>query len=101
MTEAIGKGRVIPRVVGEVVRREIAGETILVPVRGRAADMRRMYALNPTAAFVWGRCDGARTVDAILAEMLERFAVEPDAARADLAAFLAAAIAEGLLEGVG
>jgi hypothetical protein len=101
MAPGKGAGSTSPKVVGEVVRREIAGETILVPVRGRAADMRRMYSLNPTAAFVWERCDGARTVDAILAELLGAFAVEPAVARADLAEFLAAAVAEGLLEDAG
>lgn len=86
------------RVRGEVVRREIAGETILVPVRGRAADMRRMYSLNPTAAFLWGRIDGRRTCEEILGELLASFAADPAVARADAEAFLAEALAEGLLE---
>jgi hypothetical protein len=88
----------ILRVVGEVVHRQIAGETILVPVRGRAADMRRMYSLNPTAAFVWGRVDGTRSLEAIVDEMLRSFAGNPETVRADVDAFVATAVAEGLLE---
>jgi methyltransferase-like protein len=98
MGEAMGSRLPALRVVGEVVRREIAGETILVPLRGRAADMRRMYSLNPTAAFAWERIDGTRGIDAILEEVLEAFAVDPGTARADLEAFVATALAEGLLE---
>ena len=88
----------ILRVAGEIVRREIAGETILVPVRGQAADMRRMYSLNPTAAFVWTRIDGTRSLAAILDELLGTFAGDPAIARADVETFVATAVAEGLLE---
>jgi hypothetical protein len=99
MTDADAGGRTkVLRVVGEVVRREIAGETILVPIRGRAADMRRMYSLNPTAAFVWERLDGRRTLGEIVGELLAVFAADPAAAQADVEAFVATALAEGLLE---
>lgn len=88
----------ILQVAGEIVHREIAGETILVPVRGRAADMRRMYSLNPTAAFVWGRVDGRRSLEAIVDELLRSFDGDPATVRADVDAFVATAVAEGLLE---
>jgi len=96
-TDAAGRARTL-RVAGEVVRREIAGETILVPIRGSAADMRRMYSLNPTAAFVWERIDGRRTLGEIVDELLAAFAGEPAAAQADVEAFVATALGEGLLE---
>jgi hypothetical protein len=86
------------RPAGEIVRREIAGETILVPVRGRTADMRRIFSLNPTAAFLWDRIDGSRSVAGLLAELSAEFDVSPEAARADLEVFLARAVEEGLLE---
>jgi len=86
------------RPAGEIVRREIAGETILVPVRGRTADMRRIFSLNPTAAFLWERLDGTRRVSDLLADLLEAFDVSPGDARADLEAFLDRAVEEGLLE---
>ena len=95
--DAGGRAKVL-RVVGEVVRREIAGETILVPIRGRAADMRRMYSLNPSAAFVWERLDGRRTLGDIVEELLAAFAADPAAAQADVESFVATALAEGLLE---
>lgn len=91
----------ILRPAGEIVRREIAGETILVPVRGRTADMRRIFSLNPTAAFVWERLDGRRRVADLLAELEEAFDTPPEGARADVEAFLARALAEGLLEEAG
>ena len=46
----------------EVISRKIAGETILVPVRGRLADMRRIFTLNPVAEYIWHRIDGKNTI---------------------------------------
>lgn len=86
------------RPAGEIVRRVIAGETILVPVRGRTADMRRIFSLNPTAAFLWERLDGTRRVADLEEELLAAYDAPPAEARADVAAFLARALGEGLLE---
>lgn len=94
-------GATVLRVAGEVVCRRIAGETVLVPVRGSAADLRRMYTLSETAAFAWGRFDGARSVARVLEELLEEFDADPAAARADLDEFVALALEEGLLEVAG
>lgn len=93
-----GPGTEAPRPRCGIVRREIAGETILVPVLGNAADMQRIYSLNPTAAFVWGLLDGARSTDEILEEVVAAFAVEREEARADLQRLLAVAREERLID---
>jgi hypothetical protein len=85
---------------GESVRRQIAGETILVPIRGRTADMQSIFALNPTAAFIMERVDGCRTVGEILEETLGAFEVDRALALEHLEAFLACARANGLVEEV-
>lgn len=85
---------------GESVRREIAGETILVPIRGRTADMQSIFAFNPTAAFIWDRIDGRRTVGELLAETLSAFEVDPELALEHLESFLAQAQANDLVEEV-
>ena len=59
--------------------------------------MRRMYSLNPSAAFVWERFDGRRSLGEIVEELLAAFAADPAAAQADVEAFVATALAEGLL----
>jgi len=85
---------------GEVVRREIAGETILVPIRGRTADMQSLFALNPTAAFIWERIDGTRSGGQILEETLAAFEVGREEASEHLESFLAQALTQGLVEEV-
>ncbi len=80
-----------------VVRREIAGETILVPIKGTLASLQQIFVLNPVAAFIWERLDGRTELGAIFAGIVERFEVAPEEARADLEEFLAALEKAGLI----
>lgn len=66
----------------EVVKRRVAGETILVPIRNRLADMRNIYVLHGIGEFIWDRLDN--DPESICNEITENFEVERDEARRDL-----------------
>ncbi len=46
----------------EIVSREIAGETILVPIKGKLADMQRIFALENVSEYIWQQLDGEKKV---------------------------------------
>jgi hypothetical protein len=83
---------------GEIVAREIAGETILVPVRNRVGDLDSIFTLNEVGAFVWGligaRASGSHIAGAIATE----FDVSPAEAERDALEFIASLEAAGLVE---
>lgn len=85
----------------ELVSRSIAGETLVVPVSGRLADLQRIFALEGTATFIWERLDGERSLGRIRDELLNRFAVARAEAERDLGAFIAELIAAGLIARTG
>ena len=66
-----------------VVGRRIGEEYVLVPLAGRGADLDRVLNLSRVAAFIWEQLDGARTGDAIVEAVVERFDVERAPAEAD------------------
>ena len=66
-----------------MVGRRIGDEYVLVPLAGRGADLDSILNLNRVAAFVWEQLDGARTGDAIVEAVVERFDVERARAEAD------------------
>jgi len=72
----------------DVVSREIAEETILVPVRGRLADMQKIFSLNPTAEFVWKNLDGKKKLVDILNALIDRFDVAKDEGEKDISDFV-------------
>jgi coenzyme PQQ biosynthesis protein PqqD len=64
---------------------------LLYPERG--------LVLNPTAADVLQRCDGERTVGAIVAELAERYGQAPPAVEREVMAFLQTMADRGLVQG--
>ncbi len=83
---------------GEIVAREIAGETLLVPVRGNLADMQRIFSLDPVGDFIWKQLDGEKDLEALLASITDNFEIERDVACADLLEFVQQLKAAGLIE---
>ena len=68
--------------------RQIAGETILVPISGDIADMQKLYALNDVGALVWSNLNGQRSLQVVAAELTESFDVNIEEAQADTLAFI-------------
>lgn len=71
------------KINAEFVKREVAGESILVPVGKTTLDLNGLLTLNEVGAFLWDRLPDAENeaalVDAVLAEYeAERTAVEQD-----------------------
>lgn len=79
-----------------VARREIAGETFLIPVCGAPVDMNDIFVLNPLADYIWQRLDGKRTATAIVDEIVAEFDVEPARAQEDFKEFVGRLLGKGL-----
>ena len=73
----------------EVVARQIAGETLLVPVRGDLAGLQRIFALDKVAQFIWERLDGQSDLDDICSAIVAEFDVGAGRVRADARRFIA------------
>lgn len=58
----------------------------------------QIHQLNPTASFIWERCDGRRTAWDIADELAGAFDVDPDTAREAVSAALRRFAELGLLD---
>ncbi len=72
-----------------VVAREIAEEVILVPVRGKLAQLQHIFVLNPVGAFIWEQIDGRRDLETIHRHLVEDFEVPSKDAEEDLFEYVA------------
>lgn len=82
------------------VTRQIAGETLIMPVAGRVVDLESIYVLNEVGSRIWQLVGTPTTADRI-AEVVEReFDVTADRAASDVAEFLDALGARGLIRHV-
>jgi len=83
------------------VTREIAGETIIVPVRDSVVDLNAIYTLNEVGSRIWQLIDGPTAVDRIVRRLSEEYAVSADQAAEDVTAFLTDLQAAGLVRVTG
>jgi hypothetical protein len=89
------------RKVGDYVTRKIAGETIVVPIRAKAADLDFVYVLNEVGAAIWSQLDAGLGPEEIAKGLSSEFDVSHETAREDVAHFLQSLVQDGLLEGQG
>ena len=67
-----------------VVTRQIAGETVLVPIRSGAADLDFIYTSNDTGTTIWECLDGKKTVDQIVETICREYDVPAEDATQDV-----------------
>ena len=72
----------------ELVKRDIAGDTILVPVGKTVYDSNGLFILNELGSFLWERLEAAETEKELLDAILAEYDVTEDVAQKDLSAFL-------------
>ena len=75
--------------VPDIVPRQIAGDTILVAIRGELARLERLHVLNTVGEHIWGLIDGRRTVAEVSADVIKTFDVDDATAIEDVTEFLA------------
>ena len=79
-----------------IVSRKIAGETILVPIRGKLADMQNIFTLNAVGAYIWNQLDGTKSLALILESVLDHFEVSRQEAEKDILEFMGRTAETGL-----
>ena len=72
----------------ELIKREIAGDTILVPVGKTVYESNGLFALNELGAFIWNLLPEVETEEEICRAVLAEYEVSQEEAAQDVAQFL-------------
>lgn len=72
----------------ELIKREIAGDTILVPVGKTVYESNGLFVLNELGAFIWDLLPEAETAESICDAVLAEYEVTREEAEKDIAEFL-------------
>ena len=83
-----------------VVSRKVAGESLLIPIRGRLADLGELFSLSHVAEFVWDRIDGTTPLGGIRDDVVRDFDVDAATAESDLLQLTHDLAEAGLIESV-
>ena len=72
----------------ELIKREIAGDTILVPVGKTVLDSNGLFVLNELGAFIWELLPDAKDEAEICEAILKEYDVSAETAAGDVAEFI-------------
>jgi hypothetical protein len=81
----------------DLMTRNIAGEALIVPIKGRVGDLSAIYTLNDVGARVWQLIDGRTPVNQIIEAISEEYDVTKEEAAADVTELLDSMKAAGLI----
>ncbi len=83
----------------DIVTRTITRELFIVPVRGKLADMQRIFTLNPVAEYIWNSLDGRTSIGDIRNGIISNYEVEEEQADSDIMDFITELLEADLIRG--
>lgn len=72
----------------ELIKRQIAGETVLVPVGKAIYDANGLFVMNELAAFIWDLLPNVETVEEICKAVLQEYDTTQEVVKQDVEEFL-------------
>lgn len=81
-----------------VVSRRVAGETLIVPIRGKVGDLASIYSFNETGSLIWQTLETPKSLAELIEVVEAEYSVEHEQAERDAKQFLNDMLAVGLVE---
>jgi len=81
-----------------VVSRRVAGETLIVPVRGKVGDLGSIYSFNETGSLIWQSLETPKGLSELIGAVEHEYEVGQEQAGRDVTQFLNDMLSVGLVE---
>jgi hypothetical protein len=81
-----------------VVSRVVGGETLIVPVRGRAGSLASIYSFSGTGSLIWELLEAPRALAELISEVERECKVRTDQAQKVVTQFVGEMFSVGLVE---
>ena len=75
------------KIKGEYIIRDVAGESVAIPIGGTVLESNIIVALNSSGRFLWELLVKGGTEEELTAAMCGEYDTEPETARADILEF--------------
>lgn len=87
--------------IKEYIKRNIAGEIVLVPAGQNAEDFNGMITLTESGDFIWEHLEEARDFNHLVELILEEYDIDKETAAQDASAFLMQLLHAGMIQPSG
>ena len=85
----------------DLVTRDVAGEMIIVPIKGHVGDLEGVFTLNELGAMIWQLMDGQTTVSQLMEAVQNEYDVGAAESEKDVVDFLSSLEDAGLIRPSG
>ena len=85
----------------DLVTRDVAGEIIIVPIKGHVGDLEGVFTLNEVGAMLWRLIDGKTTARQLIEAVCDEYHVGDGEAEKDVVDFLGSLEDAGLIRPSG
>jgi hypothetical protein len=85
----------------DLVTRDVAGERIIVPIKGHVGDLEGVFTLNEVGTVIWALIDGQTTASQIMEAVRNEYDVGAAEAEKDVLYFLRSLEEAGLIRPEG
>ena len=85
---------------GKAITRKVAGEVLLVPIRGSLADMEKLYVLDEVGERIWDSLDEENSLEGIRDIVCSDFEIDASTAEQDIGEYIEALAHADLIEEV-
>jgi len=83
-----------------VVSREIADETLVVPIRGGAGDLNSIFSFNPIGSDLWNLMEKEVSVEEMTSWVTDHYDVSAEQALGDIREFVSELVGAGLVTSI-
>lgn len=87
--------------IKEYIKRNIAGEIVLIPAGQTAEDFNGMITLTESGDFIWEHLEEARDFNHLVELILEEYDIDKETAAQDASAFLMQLLQAGMIQPSG
>lgn len=87
--------------IKEYIKRNIAGEIVLVPAGQTAEDFNGMITLTESGDFIWEHLEEARDFNHLVELILEEYDIDKETAAQDASVFLMQLLQTGMIQPSG
>ena len=87
--------------IKEYIKRNIAGEIVLVPAGQTAEDFNGMITLTESGDFIWEHLEEAQDFNHLVELILEEYDIDKETAAQDASAFLMQLLQSGMIQPSG
>ena len=84
--------------IKEYIKRNIAGEIVLIPAGQTAEDFNGMITLTESGDFIWEHLEEARDFNHLVELILEEYDIDKETASQDASAFLMQLLQAGMVK---